>query len=215
MGDSAIFRALVTPVVLIVVFFAFARACANTIKKTRAEEFAAANPDAAPSSAAVRTPAAKEQKKFGEIEYPPGLTAEQIAYHVTVNSEFAEPLTASAGKNGYGDGFEALQRARYIEMDENQQWRLSRDGIMKLRVVQETTEGWTFEISKRVFDKVTAIKVQPDGNALVTIAWHWEENDLAKALRIRDQKLGAVAEFRNNDNAWTLFKWNSSLRSGY
>ena len=217
MPDSPILRALVTPLALILVFFTFARACTSSMKKTRAAEFAAAHPDVpAPSAPAATAPAtpAKDPRKMGEIEYPPGLTKDQIAYHVSVNSEFAAPMTATAGKNGWGDGFNTLHRLGYLEDDGNAGFRLSRDGNMKLRILSETSDGWTFFVTQRVFDDVSSIRMLPDGNAQVSISWHWEANDVARAMGIRDQKSGAVAEFRSNENAWTLFRWASSLKAG-
>lgn len=216
MPDSPILRALVVPMALILVFFTFARACASSMKKTRAAEFAAANPEAAAAPSGAGMPsAAKAPRKFDEIEYPPGLTEGQVSYHVSVNSEFAEPMTSTAAKNGWGDGSQALRRLGYIESDGSAGFTLSRDGLMKLRILSETPEAWTFYVTQRVFDRVSSIQMLPDGNARVTISWHWEATDLAKNMGIRDTPHGAVAEFRSNENAWTFYKWASSLKGGY
>ena len=71
----------------------------------------------------------------------------------------------------------------------------------------ETPEGWTFQVAKRSFDKVSFIDRVEDDRYRATCDWHWEANQVGQELRVETKKQAATAEFAGGEHHWALTSW--------
>jgi hypothetical protein len=207
MNEYRILRVLLIPLVLIVLFFIIVpRMCARAVVQVRQQQTAAETATHAGLQIESSTPAPAEAKGSA---FPEGLDAARIQYLVEIDPQFSAPRLATLPRAPKSPDpvVPALTKLQYAERQADGSMALTRDGSLKLSGLTEQPEGWTFEIARRVFDKVSFVDRVEDDKYRATMAWHWDPNAVGQELKIDTKPHSATAEFAGGERHWALTNW--------
>ena len=209
MSEYRILRVLLVPLTLIVLFFIIApRMCARAMVVRPKEPQAVT---AAPSTGTGLhlELSAPEPPQAKPSNYPEGLDAARLQYLVEIDPQFssAKITTLVRAPKANDLVIPALTKLQYAEVQADGSVALTREGSLKLGGLTEQADGWSFQIARRAFDKVSFIDRVDDDKYRATVAWHWEPNDVGQELRVDKSEQTATADFAGGAGHWALTGW--------
>jgi hypothetical protein len=143
------------------------------------------------------------------VAFPAGLDAGRLQYLVEVDPQFSAPKTLTCPKRPGGPPLgspelqSALQSLRYIEMQPDGAFALTREGLLNANAT-DNGPSWSVPVAKRQFAGVDKIDCSAADQCTVTFKWAWQPNDVGQAMQPQLDPHNGTAHIVSGPDGWAL-----------
>ena len=143
------------------------------------------------------------------VTFPAGLDAARLQYLVEVDPQFSAPKTLTCPKRPGGPPLgspelqSALQSLRYIEMQPDGAFALTREGLLNANAT-DNGPSWSVPVAKRQFAGVDKIDCGAADQCTVTFKWTWQPNDVGQAMQPQLDPHNGTAHIVSGPDGWAL-----------